>query len=169
MNMMKSGTARGIATRAHYEQTDKNGDRYILHVDRVARLAVTREYARTEEHDDEMYAVAYLHDVIEDTTVTMDDLKEKGLNLHQQQALNALTRRGVRHPEYAETYDEYIERVALHPMARRIKLADLYDNMDPLRVMLGGSPSLLRRYVRAYTKLTAAEFAANGDEAEGRR
>lgn len=105
-----------IACEAHAGQVDKAGEPYIFHVMRVA-MAVEGEEAK---------AVALLHDVVEDTEVTHPVLWAYGFSEEICSAVIAITRY-----KDQETYAEYIERVALNPLARVVKLADLADNLRP--------------------------------------
>ena len=73
--------ARDIATRAHRGQTDKTGADYIDHPRRVAER--TRHYAAADQQE-AAQVVAWLHDVVEDTGVTLDDLREAALDLWTQ-------------------------------------------------------------------------------------
>lgn len=108
--------ARRIATEAHAGQTDKLGVEYIEHPRRVA--------ARLDEFREQ--AVAWLHDVVEDTDVTEDDLRTAGLDEEIVEAVLLLTR--------TEGDDHYYARIAASPLARSVKLADIADNADPERV-----------------------------------
>lgn len=103
------------ATYAHEGQTDKGGAPYILHPLRVM-LAMG---------DDEARVVAVLHDVLEDCPAWTLRVT---LNPAQTAALEALTRRE------GEAYAAFIERCGADPLARRVKLADLADNMDVARL-----------------------------------
>src|SRR5690348_14451397 len=96
---------------------DKGGKPYVLHSLRVMLKQV----------DETAQMVAVLHDVLEDTAVTLADLRAAGFNAEICEAVDCLTRR----PD--ETYEAMIVRVAANPLARRVKLADLEDNMDPRR------------------------------------
>lgn len=126
--------ARAIAYEAHEGQLDKGGFPYINHPASVASVL----------HGDRLRAVGWLHDVIEDTDWTADDLRERGVDEEVVQSVVVLTR--IKH---AETYSEYIERVALDEMARQVKVADLWNNSDPARWRKGMRPSLRKRYKRA--------------------
>ncbi len=131
---MESATASLIAYVAHAGQTDKSGKPYIGHPDRVA------SYLRQAGIEEEIVAVGYLHDIIEDTPLTMQDMRYLGLTLRQEKALDAMTQRDD------EQYFEYIERLRHNPDAADVKRADLHDNMDPTRAYFPGSDSLLKRY-----------------------
>jgi (p)ppGpp synthase/HD superfamily hydrolase len=126
--------ARRIATKAHEGQVDHAGAAYIFHPYRVASRLVT----------DEEKAVAWLHDVIEDTDVTADDLR-----VHFPEtvvaAVIAITRL------HQKEGDSYYGRVASNKLATRVKRADIADNMDPARLEKLAEP-LRERLVRKYTK-----------------
>ena len=110
--------AIAIAVEAHKGQKDKAGDPYILHPLRVMFRMETRE---------EM-VVAVLHDVLEDTPITPDQLKEMGFSETVLEALDSVTKRA------GERYEDFVQRAALHPIGKKIKLADLRDNMDLSRL-----------------------------------
>jgi (p)ppGpp synthase/HD superfamily hydrolase len=79
------------------------------------------------DSETEMIA-AVLHDVVEDSIWTVADLGKQGFSEEVLAVLDCLTRREQ------ETYDEFIERVKLDPTARKIKIADLEDNMAIKRI-----------------------------------
>ena len=126
--------AKAIAEEAHEGQFDKGGVPYIQHPATVASVL----------HGDKLRAVGWLHDVVEDTDWTLDDLRARGVDEDVVTSVDVLTRR-----KHAETYAEYIERVALDDMARQVKIADLWNNSDPARWRRGMKPSLRKRYKRA--------------------
>lgn len=107
-----------IATNAHQGQTDKAGETYILHPLRVM-------FSRKNEAE---RICAVLHDVIEDTEITLDYLKNEGFSENVISALDALTRRNN------EIYDDFIDRIINNKIASYVKLADLCDNMDLSRI-----------------------------------
>lgn len=107
-----------LATAAHAGQTDKAGAPYIGHPLRVM--------ARVEGDDARMVAV--LHDVLEDTSVTAEQLLALGCPEYVVAAVVALSKRP------GESLDESMRRVAEHPLAVVVKHADLDDNTDPARV-----------------------------------
>ena len=111
----------GLAARAHRGQVDKLGQPYILHVIRVM-LKQVDEIARI---------VAVLHDIVEDTGITLADLRQEGYSQEVCMAIDCLTRR----PD--EPYAEMISRVSANPLARKVKLVDLEDNLDPHRLNSG--------------------------------
>ena len=110
--------ALAIARDAHKGQVDKAGVDYIQHPLFVASL-VEGELAKT---------VALLHDVVEDSDWTLEDLRKKGLPEEVVQAVGILTKKRN------EKYEEYILRVKQNPLARQVKLADLQHNSDLSRL-----------------------------------
>lgn len=132
--------AISLAVRAHAGQADRYGQPYILHVLRVV--------ARVFDAPAQMTAA--LHDVVEDTAVTFDELRMMGYPEDVLAAVECLTRRND------ETYEVFIERIAPNPLAVRVKLADLEDNMDLRRS--GGieaqAVERFARYQRAWRRLT---------------
>ncbi len=107
-----------IAVSAHQGQKDKAGAIYILH---PLRLML-----RMETEEEKISAV--LHDVIEDTSWTLDDLRKEGFSENVVKTVDYLSR------WQSETFEEYIDRLKDDPMARKIKIADLEDNMDLKRL-----------------------------------
>ena len=98
----------------HKDQTDKSGLPYVFHPWHVA-----------ESMDDEIKTtVALLHDVVEDTNITLDDLKGGGFPDEVVSVLALMT-----HEEGVDYFD-YIKKLADNPIAREVKLADLKHNSD---------------------------------------
>lgn len=103
-----------IAADAHQGQLDKLGRPYFEHCQRVAASMVD-EQART---------VAYLHDVVEKgRNWTLDRLREEGFAPSIVAAVDALTRRPM------EEHEALVRRAGANPLARRVKQADLEDNL----------------------------------------
>lgn len=128
------------AIAAHAGQLDKAGEPYILHPLRVMLMG----------KNDMEKIVGVLHDVVEDTAVTVSDLIEwYGVDVAV--AVEHLTCR----PN--ETYSMFIRRCALDPVARQVKMHDLTDNMDPRRPMCAGHHERMKRYNAAMTYLTAPD------------
>lgn len=117
---MKIEEAIMIAVNAHCNQLDKAGEPYILHP-----LFVMERMDTIEEK-----IVAVLHDVIEDTSVTIESLcnENSGLTEIQKEALILLTH------EKGIPYMDYIYKLASNPIARKVKIADLIHNMDFKRI-----------------------------------
>ena len=110
--------ARAIAEQVHEGQKDLAGQPYYHHVSRVADNFGQNNYG----------IAAYLHDVVEDTNWTLDQLRKQGFNPVIVEAVDALTRRK------GEEYMDYIGRCAGNTIAIHVKLADLTDNMDIRRL-----------------------------------
>lgn len=135
--------ARAVAITAHLGQVDKVGDPYIGHVERVARRVVVYR-------DPIRHAVAYLHDVVEDTPLTVGRLTVMGFPVEVLEAVDALT-----HPP-GETNAEYWARVKQNPVARDVKLADIDDNADPYRLALINDPATRERLAVKYARAREA-------------
>lgn len=107
-----------IATRAHAGQVDKAGSPYILH---PLRVMLSRE--------NELERIcAVLHDVVEDSNITFDDLRKHRFSEEAIAVLDCLTKRN------GESYEEFIDRVLKNETACHVKLADLCDNMNISRI-----------------------------------
>jgi (p)ppGpp synthase/HD superfamily hydrolase len=133
--------AIGLAFRAHHGQRypSPEAEPYVHHLLRVM-LAVRGFRTQT---------AAVLHDLLEDTHVTVDQLHEAGLPDDVVDAVVALTHR----PE--QTYEQYIEQVARDDLARQVKLADLADNLAN-NYRLAKTPDVVARidrYERAVRRL----------------
>ena len=100
-------------------------------------------------------AVAVLHDVLEDTAVTAEELREANLSSEVVDAVTALTRRS------GQTYEQYIEQVAGNAIARSVKLADLADNLANNKRLTRRPDVVARieRYERAIRRLQAPDVA----------
>jgi (p)ppGpp synthase/HD superfamily hydrolase len=106
-----------IACNAHAGQKRWNGDEYITHPLRVAF-----GYPHFVK-DEKEQIVAILHDVIEDTSITLEDLRREGFPEYIVEAIDDITKREN------ESYEEdYLDRVRKNPIARQVKYADLLDN-----------------------------------------
>lgn len=101
-----------IAAQAHEGQKDKDGSPYILHPLRVM----------SRVHGAEAQIVALLHDVVEDTKVTLDDLRKAAFSGAVLEAVSLVT-----HQKH-EPYADYVVRCKNNPIARQVKLGDLADN-----------------------------------------
>lgn len=107
-----------LARRAHEGQLDKSGRPYIAHPLRVMG-SVSGEHERM---------AAVLHDVVEDTGVTLEDLTAAGCPDEVLAAVAAVSKR----PD--EPQERYLARVAANPIALAVKRADIADNMSPERL-----------------------------------
>ncbi|MFO7959373.1 MAG: HD domain-containing protein [Nitriliruptoraceae bacterium] len=145
-------TALSIAARAHAGQVDKAGNAYLAHPLRVA--------ARVMDDGDEVVAAALLHDVLEDSELTLQDLAGAGLPPRVLEAVDRLTRRP------GETHGAAVRRAAAHPMSALIKRADIADNSDPDRLALLPEELKARlsaKYARALAVLEDPERTVDGD------
>ena len=107
--------AAKIACQAHMGMEDKSGWPYIMHPVHLAEQMETEDAC----------VVALLHDVVEDTDITMEDLEREGFTDVQLHALKLLT-----HDE-SVPYMDYIRMVRTDPLARTVKLADLDETRIP--------------------------------------
>ena len=119
MKQSQSEKAYEIAKRAHLGQIDKAGEDYIKHPEKVASFV----------NSDEEKAVAYLHDVIEDTELTLEDLREYGFSEEVLKAVDVITKKK------GQDYQTYLNSVKENKLARVVKLADLRHNSDLTRLI----------------------------------
>jgi (p)ppGpp synthase/HD superfamily hydrolase len=139
MDMLEK--AIGIALKAHLDQKDKYGQPYVLHPIRI--MARFRNPV--------LQQIAILHDVVEDSSWTCEQLAAQNFSAEVVAAVDALTRRSD------ESYDSLIDRAAINPLALQVKLADLEDNMDIRRMknITDQDSERLNRYRKAHAKLSA--------------
>lgn len=128
-----------VAVQAHAGQKDKSGASYIFHPIRVMMRCKTPDAK----------ILALLHDVVEDTSVTFEELRAEGFSSESLATLRLLT-----HSEN-EPYEDYIERLSNNRSAEEVKIADLEDNADVrrLREVDERSVDRLRKYLKAYRRL----------------
>lgn len=128
-----------IALKAHKGQVDKGGNPYILHP-----LAVMNRVETIEEK-----IVAVLHDVVEDTEVTIDQLRETGFSEEILEAINLLTR------AKEDSYEEFIDKTLKNRIARNVKIADIKENMNLSRIQDPSEQDYMRieKYKRALERL----------------
>lgn len=133
-----------IAVEAHQGQQGKDGSPYVLHPIRLM-LSLESNDARI---------AALLHDVVEDTPVTIDDLRSAGFSETVLEAIGLLT-----HLDF-DDYDEYVEKLSQNSVARQVKLADLTDNMNIKRLPDVREKDLQRlaKYHRVWKKLKLLEM-----------
>lgn len=152
-------TALAIARDKHNGQLDKCGKPYIEHCIRVSNdvgnylgefgYCDNKNMKDMQEVDDYQCA-AMLHDIIEDTDMTLDELKEKGFNDNVINAIDCITRRKD------EKYVDYIDRLCYNDIARLVKIMDLWHNMEVDRGYKAFKEkfgSIFNRYYKAYCKL----------------
>lgn len=133
--MSSIDVALAIACAAHANQVDKGGCPYILH---PLRLML-------RFHQENEQLVALMHDVVEDAQVSLDDLMAAGFGSNVICAIDCLTRRD------GEDYEQFISRLAGNELARKIKIADIEDNLNLARLAEVGGDDLSRvvKYHRA--------------------
>ena len=110
-----------IAARAHSGQVDKGGNPYIMHP-----LRVMLNFCESELESVKICAV--LHDVVEASDISLDDLRAEGFSDEVIAALGCLTKK------QGENYDDFISRVLTNEIACKVKNGDLADNMDLTRI-----------------------------------
>lgn len=126
--------AMKLAYRAHHGQVDKGGIPYVFHPYHLAQ----------QMPDEYTTCVALLHDVVEDTDVTLEDIR-RSFPAEVADAVAVMT-----HAK-DEPYLDYIKRVSLNPIAKIVKLADLRHNSDQTR-MEGASQATLAYFQEKYRK-----------------
>ena len=116
-------SARLVSLNAHVGQVDKSGQPYFIsHVTNVVSRVLD------EGLDDEHVIVAWLHDVVEDTAWTLNDLRMVGFSEKVVNAVDAITHRPY------EPRAVYYDRVKANPIALAVKRCDIASNTDPERV-----------------------------------
>lgn len=130
-----------IATKAHAGQKDKAGAPYLLHVLRVMMTV--------EKMDEKI--VALLHDVVEDSEMTLVGLAKEGFPKKILKAVELLTK------TENKPYEDYIEDIKQNELARVVKLADLKDNMNTSRLksLTENDKLRIKKYKAAYKILNA--------------
>lgn len=128
---------------SHKEQVDKSGMPYIFHP------LILAEQMNTEETT----IVALLHDVVEDTHITLEDLRSMGFGQTILEAINLMTH------EKGVPYMEYVAAIKKNPIARQVKIADLRHNSTLSRLDSVGQKDLERvaKYNKALDFLTEDE------------
>lgn len=131
--------ATKIAQEAHRGQWDRNGMPYILHPIRVMNAGKSWEEKM----------VGILHDVVEDSEYTIQDLANENFPEHILQAVDAMTKKEN------QSYQEYLDTLKKNALAVRVKLNDLTDNMDIRRLndLRDEDVMRLRKYLKAYNEL----------------
>ena len=132
-----------IVTRVFSDKQDKGGFPYVIHLLKV--------YSGVSDYTEKVCAL--LHDIIEDTDVTYDDLRDVGYNEEIIEILSILTKLK------GEDYRDYIERIisSENSHAMNIKLSDLRHNMDSSRIKnptQNDYERITKRYEPAYEKIS---------------
>ena len=131
-----------ISVEAHKGQIDKGGSPYILHPLRVM--------GNVDGESEKIVAV--LHDVVEDSNWTFEALLAEGFSNEVIEALKSVTKNSDH-----EDYDSFIQRAMQNPIGRKVKIADLRDNLDVTRIAELGDKDLQRinKYKKALKILSA--------------
>ena len=126
---------------AHKDQVDKSGMPYVFHPFHLAEQMTTEETV----------VVALLHDLVEDTDYTLEDLTAMGFPGEITDAIALMT-----HAEDVD-YMDYVRKIKTNPIAKAVKLADLKHNSDITRLDIVDEKALLRRekYLQAMAILEA--------------
>lgn len=132
--------AARLAYDAHFCQVDACGMPYIIHPLHIA------EQMDTEAET----VVALLHDIVEDTYVTLEALLREGFSQEIVDAVDAITHRKN------EPYKDYLVRVKANPLARKVKLADIAHNMDETRFSGADRPIPIEKINRWRNKYNEA-------------
>lgn len=140
MSLIEIALERALS--AYRGKRDKAGQAYVLHPLRLM----------AKMHDEISQVVSLLHDVIEDSDVTAEDLREDGFPEVVIEAVVALTRQA------GESYMAFIERLKPNELARKVKLADIEDNLNVLRLVELSEQDLRRvqKYHKAWHILQQA-------------
>ena len=133
-----------IAFKAHINQTDFVGVPYIFHPWEVA----------SQLDDEASVIVALLHDVIEDTDITYDDLRKEGFSEEIIEGIKGVTK------IEGEDYMDFVKRAKQNEISRKVKIADLRHNMDLTRLEIVTERDLIRQ--EKYKK--ALEYLLKEDE-----
>jgi len=115
---MNIDKALEIAVQAHIGQVDKAGKAYILHPLRLMNQFI----------DEDLMIISILHDVVEDSDFTLKDLVDTEFSPIIIDAVDCLTKREN------EEYANFIERVLTNPLAIKVKIADIKDNLNISRL-----------------------------------
>ena len=131
--------AINLATKHHEGQFDKGGNPYIGHPMRIMEKMML---------EDEKI-VAVLHDIVEDTDITLQDLTDMGYSSMIVNAIDCLSKR------HGESYDDFIERTLTDTMASYVKLADIEDNMDlsRLKTVTAKDKARYNKYKKVHTRI----------------
>ena len=131
-----------IAVEAHAGAKDRGGKAYILHPISVMMRVDTEEEK----------IVAVLHDVVEDTDWTFDELRKEGFSETIIEALNSVTKYSE-----SEDYEQFVQRALENDIGRRVKIADLRENLDVTRIgeLSEKDRQRINKYKRALKTLTA--------------
>jgi (p)ppGpp synthase/HD superfamily hydrolase len=134
--------AFAIAVKAHQGTDRINGEPYINHPLRVAKRLQDNGF------NEEVIIVAILHDAVEDSPLTLGDLKRFGYNERIVSGVDSVTKRS------GEQYPDAVQRASAHPIGRLVKLSDNLDNSSESQI----KPLSPERQARAIAKYTPARL-----------
>lgn len=149
---MTEADARNLAAQRHAGQVNKQGtDYFTAHLEPIAE--------RLAAYGDSAVIAGLLHDIVEDTDTTLDDLLHLGASAEVVHAVDSVTKREN------EPYEDLIRRAAADPLGREVKLADNAQNVADNPALAAVDPdkaaSLLRKYEAARKVLLAAKEGAS--------
>lgn len=113
--------AKTYATYAHAGQVDLAGEPYIQHIETVVNTV------KQMTNDEDTIVIAYLHDILEDTSITAENLLNDGFSVNVVSAVQSLSRKK------GYPYKQYIQELS-NPRAIIVKIADLLHNLDDERL-----------------------------------
>jgi len=136
--------AINLAVQAHAGTPDKGGNPYILHP-----LHLMNQFL----YDDALATIAVLHDAVEDSDLTLEQLRAGGFSWRVVDAIDALTH------SRGESYEHYIERICQNVDAIKVKRKDLRHNLDVtrLRSLEPKDEARVQKYHMAFMRLTEAK------------
>ena len=134
-----------LATNRHAGQFDRGGQPYILHPIAVMHIL--------DSKDEEIQCIAVGHDMVEDTGVTYNELKELGFTDRIIEGIKSLTKIP------GETYEEYKQKVKSNPDAVKVKISDLKHNtrIDRLKGVSAKDMARMERYFNFYIELISLD------------
>lgn len=145
--------ANNIANIAHFDQTDKAGEPYMGHINRVKEnvAELCDQYKESEAIERWAVLTALLHDVLEDSDYTIKDFNEHGIDPYVVDACSLMNHiKGMK-------YYEYIIKLSKNKVSKYVKLADLMDNLNCFRL----SSFTLKDAKRIKKYILAKEFLMN--------
>lgn len=133
--------AMKLCFEAHKEQKDNSGVPYVFHPIHLAE----------QMKDEDTTVAALLHDVVEDTDYTLEDLRNMGFSKESMDALALLTH------DLSVPYMDYVLKIKDNPVAKEVKLADLKHNSDLTRLDVVDEKATARRekYLKAIQLLNS--------------
>ena len=134
-----------IVLAAHGGHTGKTGRPTVAHA-----LAVWHRVCDMDGTDDDIQTAALLHDIVEDSSWSVESLRLSGYNETVLEIIDRVTQRA------GETYMDSIRRVMGHPGSILVKLADLDDHLDPLSARGLEGTDLRKHYIAARHLITRA-------------